>query len=239
MFIKIFRKAWFLFRVLSYKTREFFVFQSSGRNETFRKIYSLNYWNDSESVSGFGSTLKYTEVIRREIPQVVHKYNIKSIFDAPCGDFNWMRYVLSDVSVDYIGADIVPELVAENNQKYGSDRISFVVCDIVSDRLPVCDLMICRDCLFHLEESDIKAFFQSFATSQIRYILTTTHVNEGTFTNVDIRTGAFRRLDLFSPPYNLADNVKHRMADFIEPEPPRELVLVTRDVIQQMVDTWK
>jgi hypothetical protein len=149
-----------------------------------------------------------------------------------------MRYVLSDVSVDYIGADIVPELIAKNNQKFGSDRISFVVCDIVSDRLPVCDLMICRDCLFHLSESDIKAFFKNFAASQIDYLLTTTHVNEGSFTNKDIQTGAFRRLDLFSPPYNLVDNVVHRMSDYMEPEPPRELVFVTRDVIQQMIDTW-
>ena len=167
MLIDVLRKLLFVSRIINPKSREYLVFHSKRRDDTFQKIYSHNYWNNPESVSGFGSTLKYTELIRREIPLVIHKYNIKSIFDAPCGDFNWMQHVLHDVSVEYIGADIVPDLVAANNQQFGSDRISFVECDIVTDRLPGSDLMICRDCLFHLSESDIKSFFRNFASSDI------------------------------------------------------------------------
>jgi hypothetical protein len=75
--------------------------------ERFTKIYQENHWNDSESRSGEGSTLENTQNVRNELPIVLKKYKIKSVLDAPCGDFNWMKSITQGISIKYIGDDIV------------------------------------------------------------------------------------------------------------------------------------
>ena len=42
---------------------------------------------------------------------------IRSILDLACGDFNWMSQVLKNVDVDYIGSDIVEDLIISNRKK--------------------------------------------------------------------------------------------------------------------------
>ena len=50
--------------------------------------------------------MEQTQNILEELPNVIKKYNIKSILDIPCGDFFWMKeHNFKDVN--YIGADIV------------------------------------------------------------------------------------------------------------------------------------
>jgi hypothetical protein len=68
----------------------------------FSEIYERNLWNDPESVSGRGSTLRRTTIIRRELPALLIDVGAKSLLDAPCGDFNWMR--LTELGpVTYVG----------------------------------------------------------------------------------------------------------------------------------------
>jgi hypothetical protein len=73
----------------------------------------------------------------------------------------------------------------------------FKVGDITQDPLPKPDLVVCRDCLFHLSYSDILVFLrnhiQSCALSDDVYPHDT-----GGFLNKDIKSGDFRQLDLFS-----------------------------------------
>ena len=48
-------------------------------------------WESNESRSGIGSEIKNTKEVLRAINQMsLKQYNIKSIIDIPCGDFNWM-----------------------------------------------------------------------------------------------------------------------------------------------------
>ena len=71
--------------------------------QRFTWIYQNDYWQSKESVSGTGSTLKYTENLRKELPSLFQKFGIHRVFDAPCGDFNWMSQLLREVDVSYIG----------------------------------------------------------------------------------------------------------------------------------------
>ena len=82
--------------------------------EIFEKIIKENSWSRgrTESPCGPGSSIKYTENLRLHFPLLVEKFNIKSILDAPCGDFNWMKLVVPTLDVDYTGADIVSVLIA-------------------------------------------------------------------------------------------------------------------------------
>src|SRR5271163_1998520 len=56
----------------------------------FSKIYADNLWEDAESRSGPGSTLASTTSLRRDLAMLLVKMDVKTFFDAPCGDFNWM-----------------------------------------------------------------------------------------------------------------------------------------------------
>ena len=66
-----------------------------------------------------------------------------------------MKHLLKKVNVEYLGSDIVEEIINLNIQKYKSDKINFKKINIINDKLPNADLMICRDCLFHFSYDDI------------------------------------------------------------------------------------
>ena len=189
------------------------LFKTKSVEERFNLIYSTNYWFDKESRSGTGSSLRTTKNIRFHLPKIFEKFNIKKLFDAPCGDFNWMRNVLKSVEIDYLGSDIVKDLIA-SNKKYESDKIKFSKLDIRVDNLPASDLMICRDCLFHFSYEDIFLFLNNFISSDIKYILLTSNLNEEyKFENKDIVTGDYRKIDLFSKPFNFEKNYIYSFDD--------------------------
>jgi hypothetical protein len=119
----------------------------------FTNIYKKGGWGSDESVSGAGSTLQYTENIRKEIPAIIRKLNVTRVFDAPCGDFNWFRFMELPKGVHYVGGDIVQELIINNQKKYGTQSTVFHTLDIIKDELPDADLWICRDALMHLSNA--------------------------------------------------------------------------------------
>ena len=47
----------------------------------------------------------------------------------------------------YIGVDIIPELIARNQSLYGNERTRFVLLDLTRDELPRVDVILSR--LFH------------------------------------------------------------------------------------------
>ena len=204
----------------------------SRTEQVFTSIYTSNHWGDAESVSGAGSTLNYTENLRRNLPRLFTKYSIGTVFDAPSGDFNWMAEVVSEMPVKYIGGEIVRDLVTRNNDRHASNTIRFVHFDITRDRFPRADLWMGRDCLFHFPFAEIEKALELFVASKIPYILTTTHVNTG-FSNTDILMGGFRMIDLFSPPFNFPQSTLERIEDWIPGFPPRLLCLWSREQVCQ------
>ncbi len=213
--VKLIFKIFNYLSLKNYKRKKFEknLFKTKSVEERFNKIYSTNYWFDNESRSGTGSSLRSTENIRFHLPKILEKFNIKKLFDETCGDFNCMSQVLKSVEIDYLGSDIVKDLIV-SNKKYENDKIKFSKLDIIVDKLPVSDLMICRDCLFHFSYQDIFLFLNNFLSSDIKYILLTSHLNtEHKFENKDIVTGDFRKIDLFSKPFNFEKNYIYSFDD--------------------------
>ncbi len=206
--------------------------------DRFSAIHQNNLWGNSESASGPGSSLRYTENLRRELPELFRKFAIKEIFDAPCGDFHWMRHLLPNVDVQYIGGDIVSSLI-EANQRFKNDKVSFVHIDLTKDILPRADLMICRDLLFHLSYVDTISVLENFTRSNIAYLLTTTHNNTGGFLNVDIQSGSFRRIDLFSRPYCFPSGTLAAIDDWIKPHYERQMCLWSADQVSVALSALK
>ena len=163
----------------------------------FRRIYRRNAWGDSESKSGPGSSAFRTRPLRPQITQLVRDLEVRSLLDIPCGDFNWMR--LTELpGVDYLGADIVAELVERNRSLHGGPGRRFVRLDMRRDPLPRADLVLCRDGLVHLSFADIGRALERIRESGSTYLLATTFTDHGS--NRDIATGAWRPLNLEIPP---------------------------------------
>jgi hypothetical protein len=165
--------------------------------EIFTEIYESNKWYSPESRSGNGSELKNTLTLRSELPFLFKKYNISSILDIPCGDFNWMKEV--DISnINYIGADIVSEIVEQNKSKY---PYNFQVLDLTKDILPKVDLVFVRDCLGHLSNENVFKALNNIQASNSKYLISTSFTKWDF--NIDIDNGGWRCINLMIPPFNL------------------------------------
>lgn len=201
------------------------ILELTDAKDKFTQIYVKKMWKGSESASGFGSGIRYTESLRARMPQLIDRYSIKTVFDAGCGDFNWMQRIINLVDVRYTGADIVEDLIVGNTKKYGNDKTRFVIKDVRLSPIPKSDLVICRDVLFHLSNSDVMITLRNLLNSKSRLYLLTSHLSSKEFSNVDIETGDFRRLDLLSQPFELPTPTLDLIEDWMPPDPPRMMYL--------------
>lgn len=168
--------------------------------EIFTGIWRDNGWGSAETRSGNGSTLAATEILRAHLSQLCQFLGIRKLADLGCGDLNWMKE-MSGAFEFYLGLDVVAELTAENEQRFGRRRGHFFARrDIVFDDLPKADALLCRDVMTHLSNDQVLALLDKVRESGARYLLATT---EATEQNSDIRTGGWRLVDLTKPPFDL------------------------------------
>lgn len=192
-----FRLGWLL---TTFRRAKFAYYRTQPRTQIFAKIYRRNAWSGVESASGTGSDLRETEVVRTSLPCLLADLSVRSVLDAPCGDFNWMKDVRLD-NVDYVGGDIVPEIVERNARLYAAPRRAFRRLDIIEDELPRVDMIFCRDALVHFPYHEVTLTLENFKRSRATYLLTTTfpeHANR----NVDYMS-LWRPLNLQAAPFNL------------------------------------
>ncbi len=165
--------------------------------EIFREVYRVNAWGSAESKSGVGSTLAYTERLRQELPGFLRARGVRSLVDLPCGDFNWMRHV--DLrGIEYLGLDVVPELIEANQRAYGGAGKNFRVCDGLRESPPRVDLIFCRDLLIHFSYADALRLLRGFQSSGSEWLLTTSYRGR---TNRNEPTGGFYRINLEAKPF--------------------------------------
>ena len=170
----------------------------------FTKIYDDNLWGNAESRSGPGSSLKQTFIVRKELINLIEERSINSLLDIPCGDFNWLSK--ENFSIKYTGADIVSEIIKNNNLKYSSKNINFIELDIIYDFIPNAYLILCRDLLVHFNNKQIQKSLRNIQKSKAKYLLVTTF--PGIKENFNIITGEWRPIDLTQPPFNFPSPVK-------------------------------
>lgn len=170
--------------------------------KVFTNIFYSGGWGGKESVSGYGSDLYATEVIRKVLPKLLKALQVKTFLDAPCGDFWWMKDVDLSMLDRYIGMDIVEPLIRKNNLKYQKTNKTFIAGNIVEASLPKVDCIMCRDCLVHLKFADAIQAIRNFKSSGAKYLLLTTFpcIEE----NHELKnTGDWRALNFELPPFNL------------------------------------
>ncbi len=217
------------------KFHEKLIFRLASKEYIFASIWRNNYWGSDESMSGPGSTFAYTQEIRLNMPIMFREYNIKSVFDAPCGDFHWMQYILKDANFTYLGGDIVGDLVSANKDKFSSLEVDFIRFDITTDVFPTADVWLCRAVFYHLSNRDIYLALKQFVASDVKFILTTNHVTGLEHINRDIDTGDWRLLNLTLPPFNFPRESLWEVNDYIAPHAAATLTLWTKAQIEAIL----
>ena len=112
---------------------------------------------------------------------------------------------------NYIGGDIVPQYVKENNERYGNSRIKFIDHDIVNDLIPYADLLFVRDVIGHYPLEDGKKLLSNLLNSNCKYLLTTTwyNIDDKTYylkhVNKDVPLGRWYNVNLMSEPFNMPE----------------------------------
>lgn len=182
-------------------------FYGKTANEVFDDIYQKGYWkgDEKQSISGPGSSKEVTQPIQLNLKQFITSHTIQSIGDIGCGDFNWMQSLISD-DIQYTGYDIVKELISNNNKLFRADNIEFKQVNIIETPISSADLLICRDCLVHLDVKSIQHALKHIVESKPAWIALTNF--NSCEKNINITTGNWRPLNFSLTPFNLpAPNV--------------------------------
>jgi len=172
--------------------------------DALRSEFETRDWSGRKvsSRSGAGSTIEATAALRAALPGLLARHNVRRFLDAPCGDWFWMQHVdLGDVH--YIGGDIARDVLDTVSAEHAGPAREFVHLDITADPLPQADMMMCRDCLFHLKWWLRWNFFENFAASGIPFLLTSMH-----HTPVNRRlqkNGGFAPFNPCVAPFNLSE----------------------------------
>ena len=177
-----------------------------------KKLFTLAYdrssWRSPESRSGSGSTIHRTMLIRPFIASLIKDLNIKTLLDAPCGDFNWMKEI-NLLGINYIGVDIVDELIQENISRYATPQRQFFSYDILHHPLPQVDIILCRDCTQHLPDNGVRALINNIKKSKSRYLLTSNYPHVEKNKDIEDIYNASRATfrDLRKPPFNFPEPI--------------------------------
>lgn len=168
----------------------------------FSQIYANGAWvmrENQDSLSGVGSTESATLELSSQLAAFLREVGCRRLVDIGCGDFNWMRTVEGDF--DYLGIDVVHQVIEQNISRYASPRRRFLCADATSGPIETGDVAICREVLFHLSFEDGLKLLRNVRAAGFQYVLFTT--DKSMWFNSDIRSGDFRRINLLRSPYGL------------------------------------
>lgn len=174
-------------------------------------IYREKLWGGKKHdfYSGSGSHLE--EIVNpyiQAISSFLDSFEDKLVVcDLGCGDFNVGSNLVS-FSKDYVGVDIVEDLIERNKQKFKAEKLRFECLDIVTDTIPPADCILARQVLQHLTNDEVTKVLAKL--KNYKYLIITEHVPFGDFVpNKDKKTGPGTRLydasgvDVAMPPFNL------------------------------------
>ena len=184
-------------------------FASLSLAQTFERVYERGLWGgDGQPSSGSGSRDEMAAPYARMVKDVLESEKARSVADLGCGDFSVGRLIACD-DIEYIGVDVVGNIIQKNMASYGSDKVSFVRRDLVAEDPPLADVGLLRQVLQHLSNDEIAAVLRRCA--RFRLLLVTEHVppGRGWMPNLDKPHGPDIRLFdgsgviLEAPPFSL------------------------------------
>jgi hypothetical protein len=141
-------------------------YSKKNHREIFSEIYDNGLWAHGKEAnylpagakyySGSGSYNQSSAEYIHLVTDYIRTHNITSITDIGCGDFNIGRRICEqNPFIYYSGVDVVPSLIQYNNDNFGSEKIQFFCLDTLHQKIPPADLLLIRQVLQHLSNTDI------------------------------------------------------------------------------------
>jgi 2-polyprenyl-3-methyl-5-hydroxy-6-metoxy-1,4-benzoquinol methylase len=127
--------------------------------EAFETAYRDGRWGFG---SGHGSLPRTTRTYRRFLEEFLGANSVRSVLDYGCGDWQFSR-LIDWHGATYVGFDVVEPVIERNQQLYGRPGVEFMITPEDPADLPDADLLICKDVLQHLPNSDVQTFLESVA----------------------------------------------------------------------------
>lgn len=139
----------------------------------FSEIYASEDWLvdalPRETRSGAGSFVATTRELRAWLPRFLTAFEVRRMADIPCGEWGFMAEVpLGDV--EYVGCDIVREVVEKNANRYPMHR--FLHLDATREVPPNVDLIFAKDLFQHLPNALVGDALGNFVASGARLLVT-------------------------------------------------------------------
>lgn len=177
--------------------------------EAFRRVYATNAWGSGSGSAGHVEEgAAYVAAVR----QFVAQRGVKRVVDAGCGDF-FIGSQIAPYVDEYIGLDIVPEIVERNRTLYPGVRFECV--DLSKDDLPEGDLCLVKQVFQHLSNAEIARCLRNL--SRYPLLLVSEHMaphnriaNQDKPHGPDIRLYDGSSVVLSAPPFNVP------CSDFLE-----------------------
>lgn len=175
------------------------------RANSFQNVYTKKIWAHGKDLplSGSGSTLEKTAAARRALKEVIVRYNIKSVVDAPCGDLTWMKTLFpffKEHGVKYTGVDIVASEIERLRAEFPMHR--FERLDMVNTILPEAELIFSRQALQHMNPEDNVRVINQWQRSGARFILQTTYRVAENTNYQSVADGTNSLINFETDPYN-------------------------------------
>lgn len=145
---------------------------------TFDTIYTEKLWaRDSHMLSGKGSYGEWADKFVHWINLFIANNNINSIVDIGCGDFNIGSKICKQVT-QYYALDVSQEIIKINQNRFKHlNNVHFIQIDACKDKLPKADLIILKEVLQHLTNTQIEAILCNIEASAIRTAVIADHIN--------------------------------------------------------------
>lgn len=171
--------------------------------ETFSEIYRRGLWGDG---SGTGSGDQVSSTYCELVVRFALERGIKRVVDIGCGDFRVGRHI-ADSGLEYIGVDVVPDVIERNQSLFGRAGIKFLCLNAIVEKPPPASLCLIRQVLQHLSNAEITSVLDNCC--DYAEILVTEHLPVGDIvpnkdkphgpdTRVSDQSGVFLDLPPFS-----------------------------------------
>ena len=191
--------------------------------DAMEQIYEKKLWGTGEAdfYSGAGShDSEITNPYKNTLISFLTSFeNPLVVCDLGCGDFNIGKDLVK-YTKQYIGVDIVENLITYNKENFKIKDLSFQCLDIAVDTLPAGDCAIVRQVLQHLSNKEIQQVMCKLI--DFKYVILTEHIPKGGFIpNKDIISGQGIRLkkqsgvDVIAPPFNFQAKEEKQLTSVI------------------------
>lgn len=184
---------------------------AQNHEEVFTEVYQKALWGtnaEGKGWSGGGSSAELSKPYREYLEAFFQEHDIQSIVDVGSGD--WESTKMFDFSqIDYIGFDVVKEVIDRNQEQFGAGNIKFVHANFLEIDLPEADLLICKHVCQHITNQDVFTLLKQ--TNKFKHCIFVNPLNPASLTssNPDTEVSAIGRcIDLTKPPFNLEGNVE-------------------------------